>query len=80
MPRITPAHAVCLAGLAYDTWTIFKQSRKIENLLQDNQILMDVIEFRSSQVDYLCGMLDRHEIKITEFDLIAMHNPISIEK
>lgn len=58
-----------------------------EMLFAHNQELCEALSyqvaantFMSNQNDYMAHMLDRNNVPITEFDTIAMANPIIISK
>lgn len=40
----------------------------------ENIELKKIVNFQNRQVGYLCSILDREEIEITDFDRIAMEN------
>lgn len=65
-----------MAALAHDMSVITRlrniSAERAEHIL----VLQDAIKSTHAQMDYMTWILESHEIMPTEFDLIALNNPI----
>jgi len=70
------ANGVLVASLAYDMYVCRKNRAKYNELMKENIILLDHLEHAKFVVAYMVRKLGENEIELTEFDMIALSNPM----
>jgi hypothetical protein len=70
------ANGVLVATLAYDLYAARKNKTKFNELQEMNDILLNELNNTLYRNQYMANLLDTNEILMTEFDQIAMNNPM----
>jgi hypothetical protein len=60
-----------------DAYLMRKLKRANHHLNETNIKLANMVIDAETRVTYLCHMIDEHDVEFTEFDLIALINPIA---
>lgn len=74
--KLLIANGVLVAALIWDVKVHRRTKSKYQRIAEMNHDLRDQVDRHLAQMAYLCQMLDRHEIPVDEFDLIALNNPM----
>jgi hypothetical protein len=73
---INPLFALAVTG-AISTINLYRQNRELrrQNAILDahNEALVGVVDVASKMLVYYSEVLDRHNVPVDEFDLIAMN-------
>lgn len=67
-----------LLGVMYHDARIHIQNKtKFMEILEERNTLQDELNKAQARVKYLAHMIDRSDAPVTEFDFIALQNPIT---
>jgi hypothetical protein len=76
LPKHLIVNGVLVACLIWDTRAHFKNKAKYASLLEENTDLLDLATRQQAQIKYLCTLMDKQDITVDEFDIIALNNPL----
>lgn len=67
-------HVALIATLIYDAQAGYRNKRRFNQLQEQNQHLWKQVQTSAKQVDFLCNLMDEHNVPVTEFDKIVFNN------
>jgi hypothetical protein len=76
MKKIAILNVISFAALAYDSKVHYRNKKRHAEVLERNIKYQNMIASQQRQIAYLASMLDKHEVTMSEFDLIAFNNLI----
>jgi hypothetical protein len=76
MKKIAILNGISFASVAYDMMVTRRNKKRYAEVLDRNIKYQNMIASQQRQIAYLASMLDKHEVKLSEFDLIAFSNLI----
>jgi hypothetical protein len=74
------AAAASFALFAYDQYSHFKLRNRHDKVVQNAAELYKYAESINAQMQYLVDVLNRNDVKLDEFDLIALPNIKQVSK
>lgn len=69
-------NGVLVATLIWDAKVHFRNKAKYKQLQETNEDLWQMLTRSNAQVKYLCTLIDKNEITVDEFDMIALNDPV----
>jgi hypothetical protein len=76
MKKIAILNGISFAALVYDMRVNYRNKKRYAEVLERNVKYQNMIASQQRQIAYLASMLDKHEVTLSEFDLIAFNNLI----
>lgn len=72
MPKIKPIHIVLALSAASNLRTKIRAYKAAKLYLEAIKAYEETERSNTAQIQYLCQMLDKHGIEVTEFDLMVL--------
>lgn len=69
-------NGILVATLIWDAKVHLRNKAKYKQLQETNQDLWEMLSRSNAQVKYLCTLIDKNEITVDEFDMIALNDPV----